>query len=209
MDNTDEMVTNDDGQQSTTADSEQADDDDSSPEAKPQRPVATFSVAQALSMVRQRREEQDRCKQEEEKQLEEQRRAKAKEKRKRRRKNQKERKAKIRETAGSSKTPTVADVSDTGDDGSDVVMDNEGNQLVGSKRSHDHETDDDGQSNDDTNIKSLPMKKRMRIKSNEASPTIAGPISLGESKTIQSKVTATKKITSFLPRALLLKSSKR
>lgn len=60
------------------------------------RPTATFSMAQALSMVRCRQEDQQRVKEEEEKKLEEQRKEKAREKRRRRRQNQRQRKAKLK-----------------------------------------------------------------------------------------------------------------
>lgn len=74
------------------------------------RPSAVFSMASALSMIRQRKEIEDRARQEEERALEEERKAKAREKRRRRRMNQKTRRAQLKvESEGKDETGSIAD----------------------------------------------------------------------------------------------------
>ena len=199
--------------QGDASDSGQEDDtSDSIPGPRPS--VAAFSIAQALSMVRQRREEQDRSRQDEERQLEEQRREKAKEKRQRRRKNQKEKKAKLKQATAmtqeqTSATSTTAD--DAGGDESprlniehDCVMSEEDNHAKGTKRPHDQEIDNNQKIDDEINLKRLPVKKRLRLKTatDETFTTSEHPPSAPG--TLQSN---TKKVTSLVPRALLLKSA--
>lgn len=214
---------------SSSIDSKNASHDVSDTLQRPQN--AAFSIAQALSMVRQKREQEERAKQEEEQALEEQRKEKAKEKRQRRRKNQKVKKATLRAEVEARQLDNTND--EPGANADEHELDDEDNStedphLANVERSHDQMNDSD--INDDVDhghehdqrpskrkhddvdinqeISKLPVKKRLRFGERQANPTTVN--TSNESVVIeQIKSSTTKTVTSFIPRALLVKRNKR
>lgn len=141
--------------------------------------TAAFSVAQALNMVRQRREEQQLATKRKESELEAQRLEKAREKRRRRRRNQKLRKAQSKQDAGidSGNTPDTSSPSAKPDDApsdTGLTLPADGSSqasgcqhiLSASKELKRSTDDEDG----DAMLKRLPVKKRIKLQSTRPRP---------------------------------------
>lgn len=153
-----------------------------------QIPVS-FSMAHALSMIRQRQKEQQQAKQESEVDLDEQKKAKARAKRQRRRQNQKIAKLRAAEAKGDDTQGSSQD----GDDEPNKAPDR-GHSSANLKRACDEEDKD--------SMLRLPVKKRLKLVAAEEKQDTAAQVEVVEAT---SEASSSKAHMKFIPRALLIK----